>query len=359
MAADAALLARELTIVVTTSPSPIHPSTELLDTVIASLAEQAPTIRTCRLILVCDGAKVGGKQVFRSGKVDAKAWAAYLEYKRRLHERVRNDAYGPRAEVLELSEHHGFGFAVCAALRLVTTRLVCIVQHDRALLRRVPMSQLCEAMLSPSLRDPVSYVLLPTRATADYPDKMRERLAQRGLKPPASSIEAHALPLPPSTGWPDGARLLPCLTFYDSTHIATSAYYRDFIFPRADEATEAFSDPAAQAYLQSLPPEARERALVFGSPARLVTKGAFLEAELAPRQLEDVATLGVQSTVDKWRTWLLDDAAASPMVGHLNGAVARPWAELEAKHGGAASGAGQKWQRGPDAEHSTAVVPVL
>ena len=78
---------------------------------------------------------------------------------------------------------------------------------------------------------------------------------------------------------------------------------------------------------------------------RLITKGAFLEAELAPLQLEDVTRKGIAATVAAWKTWLYDDGGQAPIVGHLNGAVAVPWATAQALYGGVASGAGQKWQR--------------
>jgi MFS family permease len=101
-----------------------------------------------------------------------------------------------------------------------------------------------------------------------------------------------------------------------------------------------------QAYVaDAVPPEQRAKALVFGAPGRLVTKGAFLEAELAPRQLDDVVRLGLPHALAKWRTWLYDDGMGAPLVGHLNGAVAQPWDVAEQKFGGCANGAGQRWQR--------------
>ena len=135
-------------------------------------------------------------------------------------------------------------------------------------------------------------------------------------------------------------------TFYDSTHLAHTSFYTNFIFPQADvESEEVFSNAAARAYLENLPVEQRAKALVFGAPGRLVTKGAFLEAELAPRQLNDVVQLGLPHALAKWRTWLYDDGMGAPLVGHLNGAVAQPWELAEQKFGGGPNRAGQRWQR--------------
>lgn len=337
---------QQLTFVLTTSPSPVCPSTELVDLVLASLLEHAPACQSCHLVIVCDSAKLGTKLVFRSGRVDEAAWTAYVEYKQRLQSRASADSFGfGSAEVVELAEHHGFGFAVHAALQHVRTRLVCVVQHDRALLRPVDLPEICDAMLSPTSR--AAYVLLPTRATADYPHKMRVRLGERGLRPPASSIEPHALALPTA-----GRRLLPCLTYYDSTHVATTAFYLDFVFCRGAVVWGGVEKAAA--YLQALPPEAQEKARVFAAPDRLVTKGAFLENELAPQQLDDVETMGVAGCVERWRTYLYDDGVALPTVGHLNGAQTMAWERVSEIHGKHRQGAGQRWQRvgiataGPD-----------
>ena len=118
-----------LTIIITTSPSPIMPSTELLYTVLSSLRAHAFELTVCRIIIVCDGVKPSSKSNFRSGKVDAVAAAAYTEYKARLRTLVNSSDFEFRhAEIMELEWQHGFGFAVHAALQHVHTPLVCVVQ---------------------------------------------------------------------------------------------------------------------------------------------------------------------------------------------------------------------------------------
>ena len=143
-----------LTVVVTTSPSPVHPSLELIHALLESVSRFAPDLAPCRFIIVCDGYKPAKKNAFRSGKVDPAAIAAYNEYKENLHALVEQlragvsspDGNGvpaddlmrtsppqlssrfPGIEVLELSENYGFGFAVRRALAEVTTPLVCVIQ---------------------------------------------------------------------------------------------------------------------------------------------------------------------------------------------------------------------------------------
>ena len=66
-------------------------------------------------------------------------------------------------------------------------------------------------------------------------------LGERGVRPPFSHIQPFALPihLPAGGAIADGAGeqphdkspvLLPCLGWYDSTHVALTSYYKQFIF---------------------------------------------------------------------------------------------------------------------------------
>ena len=312
------------TVILTTSPSPMMPSTELLHTVLRSFGTYSPALCSCRLIIVCDGAKPAAKSNFRSGRIDDMARASYVEYKARLRHLVQEPSFEfPNAELLELQQHHGFGFAVHAALQRVTTPLVCVVQHDRVLLRPVDFGAICNHLLQQA-DEAVGYVLLPIRATTNYPHRVRVRLGERGIRPPASDIEPLARAMNNTTG----CRLLPCLGWYDSTHMCLTRYYVDFVFGGTSD-----------------------RAAAFSSPDRIVTKGAFLEAEFAPRQMDDVVRLGVHGCLERWRTYLYDDGVDEPMVGHLNGAQAVPMAVLQEQYG-ERSGLGQRWQRAPASECS-------
>jgi hypothetical protein len=52
---------------------------------------------------------------------------------------------GGRFELLELPSRHGFGHAVRAALERVSTPLVCVVQHDRTMMRADLKHMVCES----------------------------------------------------------------------------------------------------------------------------------------------------------------------------------------------------------------------
>ena len=288
-------LSRVCTTIITTSPAPSHPSIDLIEQVLRSIAFHAPGLAACRTIIVCDGFKlVEGKCNFRGARVDDAAAQKYAAYKIALRALLESPPL-KHCEVIELSRQHGFGFAVRAALTSVDTPLVCVIQHDRVLLRACDDSiqEVAARMLQQpasgeaSVGDPpheVGYALLPTRTALpkEYAHKCRIRLGERGIRPPASDIEPHAIALP------SGKRsLLPLLAFFDSTHLCLTRHYLEVILPSC-------------------------------------TKGAFIESEVGPLQLAEVESGGIAHMLSRWKCYLLDDGESGvPLVGHLNGAVNR------------------------------------
>ena len=64
------------------------------------------------------------------------------------------------SHVLSLSDHHGFGFAVKAALNHITTDYVLVVQHDQEFIAGFDLEALLETMSLHS--GVVKYVGLPS-----------------------------------------------------------------------------------------------------------------------------------------------------------------------------------------------------
>ena len=137
-------LRRRLTVVLTTSPVRLHPSTALLDETVASMRAFASGAQHCELLVVCDGVRThkGDGRAYtapkwRQGIVDPAAGHDYNEYKTRAKGKYR---------VLELPHRHGFGHAVRAALRHVRTPFVLVMQHDRNFRRPVDIVGCVAAM---------------------------------------------------------------------------------------------------------------------------------------------------------------------------------------------------------------------
>ena len=189
------------------------------------------------------------------------------------------------------------------ALAEVSTPLVCVIQHDRTFLRPVDVRPIVRAIVESD--GAVGYVLMPTRSTANYVQQQRSRLGEHGIR---EDIQTLAIPVAhgtaPATQGAERQRLLPCLTWYDSTHLATTRYYLDF---------------------------------VFGAGEKLITRGHFIEAELGQVQFKDVCASGVAASQPRWRTYLFDDRVDAPIVGHMDGSRSQSYETLvqrvAAQHG--------------------------
>ena len=118
-------LGQRVTVILTTSPASDHPRTELLEQVMASF-RFVDGLSRCRTIIVCDGYKISNSCNFRGGKVDDVRRANYEGYKVALNDKISRKLPGWECvQILDLQQHHGFGFAVRAALPHVETD-VCV-----------------------------------------------------------------------------------------------------------------------------------------------------------------------------------------------------------------------------------------
>jgi len=270
------------TVILTTSPTPSNPSTELISETLKSLAGHAPELLACRCIVTCDGYRPGANSKFRSGVVTqerAEAYEGYMAEVERLA-RDRETVEWHQVEVLRLAERQGFGFAVKAALPLVTTPYVCIMQHDRTFMR--PFHGVA-ALLRAMGADPrLKMVGMPTTTNDPlcYLKNLPTKLGEMRVHIPLLESTVVKSPEYP------GVRFIPLIMWHDSTHFASTEYYRNFVF----------------------------------GPRKLVAHGGFIEDKLGQQQGMDLRNLGWSSHAE-YGTWLFDDYAPAPsrMVGHLNG----------------------------------------
>ena len=113
--------------------------------------------------------------------------------------------------MLPLPTHHGFGWAIKAAIEsgLVQTRQMLVVQHDRCFMRSINLLRAVQCMRAD---ERVKYLLLPTRSTHNHAMTFRGRY---GVQLPTIDV--------------CGVRLLQLGFWWDSTHLATVDHYRDFV----------------------------------------------------------------------------------------------------------------------------------
>lgn len=185
--------------------------------------------------------------------------------------------------------------------------------------------------------DAVGYVLLPTSSTGTgrhYAHTQRSRLGQMGWR--GCDLERCAIDLG------DKARLLPCIQWYDSTHVCRTSYYINWVFGGEGERERGrsglVSAPAHEQNCQHARPPANCR-----PPVPLAIRPGFIEDRFGQEQVR-FWTLGycgwmgtgegdggrargnagvsggvggdggsdmLDSFVQTWKTWLLDDEQVS------------------------------------------------
>ncbi|TLD11777.1 hypothetical protein PspLS_11669 [Pyricularia sp. CBS 133598] len=175
-----------LTLIITTSPTPSAPETELLTQVIASYRRHCPSLLTCRVIVVLDTYDhIKPRARLKRGQVTAQGAQVYDVYKENVKELFlaefcpglpppipmtqssveaefgfdgRNNPLGSAVSVtvsrtdndrvtfVEPADRLGFGLAVRTALRLTETSYVWIHQHDWTLVTDIPIAGMLDVM---------------------------------------------------------------------------------------------------------------------------------------------------------------------------------------------------------------------
>ncbi|BFZ65235.1 hypothetical protein YB2330_006398 [Saitoella coloradoensis] len=176
-------LAHLVTVLITTSPTPSNPSTDLIGAVVDSFRKYCPELLRCPHVVVFDNFTVDenikGKNRMKKGKVREEMGLHYAEYKdnvksllcdegmRReegekeswpydawsrttriaLMRTYREGVVAPALTFLEMGTQLGFGLAVREGLREVKTPYVIVVQHDWVFCADIPIRAILNTMV--------------------------------------------------------------------------------------------------------------------------------------------------------------------------------------------------------------------
>ncbi|KAI8818648.1 uncharacterized protein EV422DRAFT_559619 [Fimicolochytrium jonesii] len=245
-AASTLSLPDQVTLLLTTSPSPFHPQTTLIETVLASLRHSSG-LEKCSLTVFFDGYKTSSNQRLKQGWVSDTLSKAYEEFYvaaldvlRQWVARKTGEEYlwsaedvkvlaGPRLGIpavmytlkstttshmplrtIRAKENLGFALAVRAALQYVQTPYTLVLQHDWAFIHDVPVAELVQLMIDNS--SDVKYITFPSVRSLDYTHRKRHNDL------PCSIPCAYSIPV------------TPLFFFYDKPHLCESAHYKENIF---------------------------------------------------------------------------------------------------------------------------------
>eukprot|EP00667_Euglena_gracilis_P019668 EG_transcript_21107 len=216
-------LGERLSVVIVSSPTRSNPATDMLQEVVASLA-LGPGLAACPKVVVFDGYRVNDAAAARNGcwrgglisTAHVERYERYIDDVRRLGE---HDPAFANTQLLVLDQRLGFAFALERALALVATRYLMVVQHDRKLAKPVDVAAIVDVL--ETVPD-IKYVGLTITQTVDHLHKMRSRFPRQLLDLSWCTPREVC-----------GLVLSPLLQWYDSTHVTTVQYYRDFVLSRA------------------------------------------------------------------------------------------------------------------------------
>ncbi|EPE05563.1 feruloyl esterase-like protein [Ophiostoma piceae UAMH 11346] len=287
--ADMDIISSLLTVILTTSPTPSAPSTDLVGSVLSSFEAHCPALVACSIIVVFDTYdRIGPQLRLKKGTVTAVEAAHYDTYKANVRQLVqeiwgrhaglpreeavslgvdhveegsaefgspflrdnsvkfktthlRSSAKLPRISFIEPEARLGFGLGVRTALRAATTPYVWVQQHDWSLATDIPIAPMLDVMQASRMgvpdaeadaslsgqegTAPIRYICLPSVRMLRY------------------ATSAHATEFPvlrtitstfkqsfaASSG--DSLPLTPLFFWHDKTHIVSREHYLKSIFP--------------------------------------------------------------------------------------------------------------------------------
>lgn len=260
-------IASQLTVIITTSPTPSSPSTDLISSVIESFRLHCPELAAARVVVVFDTFdRIAAQNRLKSGSASPEVAQNYSAYKQNVRSLVlreyvndSNDGHGlqqvmataefgsPNDEnnSVELAITHtgdkrvtfiepvarlGFGLAVRSALRIVETPYVWVQQHDWALVANIPLQPLLEAMCSSSAdantSKPIKYISFPSIRMHRYAvsDCVNSYPALRTL---TATLKEDFPSSQPGVQVP----LTPLFFWFDKPHLASTEHYLSRVFP--------------------------------------------------------------------------------------------------------------------------------
>lgn len=264
-----------ITLIITTSPTPSAPFTDLISGVLDSFKTHCPNLLFCRVIVVFDTYdRIGECMRLKKGQVThelaqalelykvnvkeliLKEWRSEVEHGASpafFHDNALAEFGSPKMaennvalSILQTADKRitfvepvarlGFGLAVRSALRVTETPYVWVQQHDWPLVRDIPLDSMLEVMqASENMQNssdsdsapPVKYICLPAIRMLYYATSPHVQSFPT-LRALTAQLKRDFFP----ASRPDVAiPLTPLFFWHDKPHIASTAHYLARIFP--------------------------------------------------------------------------------------------------------------------------------
>lgn len=249
-----------LTIILTTSPTPSAPSTELVSSVLSSLP--LPLYKL-DLIISFDGFTISknNRGRLKKGQIPqsmADAYAPYIEnvkalfntevtperFDGRMHTFVSeaqspSSVHGGHITFIRHKFRQGFGFSVKAALEYCKSANVLVMQHDWIFIP--PQPPLIDLLNIMTTEEEINYITFIARQTVGYKEATGKN---HNLK---KAVFAASLRIRSNRPYPND--LIACLHFFDRPHLCTVSLYRKVFSSKAVRRGDFIEDTAGCQYL--------------------------------------------------------------------------------------------------------------
>ncbi|KAI1212113.1 uncharacterized protein F4807DRAFT_387993 [Annulohypoxylon truncatum] len=261
--ASAQPVSSQLTVIITTSPTPSAPSTELISAILSSFRSHCSLLLSCRVIVVFDTYdRIATHARLKKGQVTPDGARTFDDYKRNVRKLILKEFRQDDSEenlveghgeaefghsaveanfvsfltsqtvdeqvtFIEPAKRLGFGLAVRSALRLTTTPFVWVQQHDWPLVSDITLEPLLDIMRRSESDEntPVKYICFPSIRLLSYADSahvthfpMLKGLTA-SLKRDFVMESGVSVPLTPMFFW------------HDKPHLASTQHYLSRVFP--------------------------------------------------------------------------------------------------------------------------------
>lgn len=343
-------LSHLMSVVITTSPVRSDPCVDLIVLTLSSL--DCVGLAKCPVYIFADKfhENEAGKALRhqRNGCVSREMLEAYEERLQRLEKLVEANElpWTKNCTVIRLEAWHGFGWATKAALDIVRTPLICMIQHDLTFQRSVPIRGLVNILLSKS--STVNCVTLSRSKTQNYRHAIRSRCgidvgppmsfsvdggpvdAIDDTRPPQISISPESELSSISAGAFEASSNTLSLSTeslnahgsgsysFSSDQSSTPASIELTLLPQFFDSTHFARVDWYSALLCSPLPD--------GS---VLKQGQFTEDVVGTYMLTQAKAARTSSAVADFGVWLFDDFAGTPLVNHVDGRKFLTQSQLE------------------------------
>jgi len=242
-------LSSVVTIVIVTSPTASNPNTEMIDRCIAGVVRSFAALKSCPIIIACDGVQVVDDSVPKKHQQQAKTKRIFGKCTKESFDRYEEYCKALEARewliVDRQTEWKGFALTLWSALKQVTTPLVMVLPHDYELSPSALVKiEICGMLHEMMEFTDINYIGLPNPRSSTL--KSRHAEALRDLHTRTIVRGDMEISLEPMAMWKE------------NPHFAKVEAYQSIVFSRHYKRGQFIEDTLGQEMLANIKEKGRD-----------------------------------------------------------------------------------------------------